>query len=122
MVNIANSIIEILSLKLKPGSRHIFDQLYKELSVPMLRRWNVDLLAFGPSQDAEDSYLVVRRYKDAADRQQSQDAFYNSEEWKQGPREQIMALIENYTAVVIPSNEMLIEGFRAITLLSHSPH
>ena len=80
----------------------------------MLKRWNVEVVAFGPSLHEEDTYLVVRRYKDLEDRQQSQDAFYGSDEWKQGPREQIMALVENYTTVIIPANNNLIAGFKMI--------
>jgi hypothetical protein len=68
MVNAATSIIEILCLSLKPGSRVAFHNLYMQLSLLMLKRWNVDVLAFGPSLHEEDSYLV-RRYKDLADRQ-----------------------------------------------------
>ena len=83
----------------------------------MLKRWNVEVLAFGPSLQEEDSYLVVRRYKDLTDRQQGQDAFYGSDEWKKGPREPIMGLIENYTSVVVPANKELIEGFKTINLL-----
>jgi hypothetical protein len=60
----------------------------------------------------------VRRYKDLADRQQSQDAFYGSNEWKQGPKEAIMALIENYTSVVLPANDTLITGLRFLNFIN----
>ncbi|SRR5258706_7224352 len=104
-------IIDILILNLKQGSRSAFDKLYKESALPLLKRWNVDVICFGPSLHEEDTYLVVRRYKDLADRQQSQDAYYGSDEWKLGPREQIMSLIQNYSTVVIPANDYLIDGF-----------
>jgi hypothetical protein len=52
----------------------------------MLQRWNVDVVAFGPSLHAEDSYYLIRSYASLEDRQQSQDAFYGSDEWKQGPQ------------------------------------
>ena len=91
-----------------------FYKLYTELSLPMLKRWNVDVLAYGPSFDKEDTYFVVRRYKDLAQRQQGQDAFYGSDEWKQGPRNVILSFIESYSSVVIPANDKLMEGFRMI--------
>lgn len=116
MENTSNGIIEILCLYLKPGTRVAFNKIYVDLSVPLQKKWNVDLLAFGPSLHDEDSYVVVRRYKDLADRQQSQDAFYGSNEWKKGPREPILAFIENFTSVVIPANESLIEGYKMINL------
>jgi len=34
--------------------------------------------------------------------QQSEDAFYSSNDWKKGPREPILALIENFTTIVLP--------------------
>jgi hypothetical protein len=114
-MNDNDGILDILILSLKPGCRFVFDKAYKELSLPMLRRWNVDVIAYGPSMQEEDTYLVVRRYKDIADRQQSQDAYYGSDEWKLGSREQIMSLIENYTSVVIPANKNLVEGFKILT-------
>ena len=114
MKNTTGGILDILILNLKPGTRPVFNKLYKELSLPLLKRWNVEVLAFGPSLHGEDTYLVVRRYQDLKDRQQSQDGYYGSDEWKQGPREQIMSLIEDYTTVVIPANDNLITGFKMI--------
>jgi len=81
-------------------------------------RCKVDILTFGPSLHDEDSYLVVRRYKNLADRQQSQDSFYGSDEWKRGPREAILALIEKYTTVVVPDNAALLEGLQLINLIT----
>lgn len=107
-------IIEIRSYNLKPGTGQAFHKLIMDESIPMLKRWNVDVLAFGPSLHDKDSYLLVRSYKDLTDRQQNQDAFYGSDEWMLGPREVIMALIENYTTVVMAVNDNLIEGLRII--------
>ncbi|MBS1654786.1 MAG: NIPSNAP family protein [Bacteroidetes bacterium] len=119
MKNLSKAVIEILSLQLKQGHGKIFDSLYKELSVPMLLRWNVDLLAYGPSLHDNDFYIVIRRYKGIEDRQFSQDAFYGSSEWKNGPREIILSHIENYTAVVVAENSLLLNGIMAIGNLDH---
>jgi hypothetical protein len=61
-------------------------------------------VAFGPSLHDEDSYFLIRSYKDLQNLQQSEDAFYSSEEWKKGPREAILSLILNYTTVVLPAD------------------
>jgi hypothetical protein len=116
MVNTSTGIIDILCLRLKPGTRIIFNKLYEQLSVPMLKRWKVDLIAYGPSLHEEDTYVVVRRYSNMAERKQSQDAYYESDEWKKGPRETILAFIDGYTSVVIPENVELVEGFRKMRL------
>jgi hypothetical protein len=52
----------------------------------------------------------MRAYASLEDRQQSQDAFYGSDEWKLGPREPILALIENYTSIVIEMEEATVSA------------
>jgi hypothetical protein len=37
------------------------------------------------------------------DRQKREDDFYESEDWQNGPRTAILALIENYATIVVPS-------------------
>jgi len=78
----------------------------------MLKRWNVDVVAYGPSRHDEDSYYLIRRYDSLAHREQSENAFYSSDEWRQGPREAIVALIENYTEVVLELDEATVQGLR----------
>jgi hypothetical protein len=78
----------------------------------MLKRWGVDVVACGPSLHDEDSYFLIRAYASLEDRQASQDAFYDSEEWRQGPRELILALIESYTSVVLEMDETTVQGLR----------
>lgn len=104
--------VEIRAYNLKPGARAEFDRLAREQAVPMLRRWGVDVVAFGPSPHDETSYFLIRAYADVADRQRSQDAFYGSDEWRAGPREAVLALIESYTSVVLALDDATIEGLR----------
>jgi hypothetical protein len=107
-----NHFVEIRSYNLKPGTRDEFHRLFIEEAFPMLKRWNVDVVAFGPSLHDEDSYYLIRRYNSLAHRQQSEDAFYGSEEWRQGPREAIIALIKNYTEIVLELDEVTVQGLR----------
>ena len=78
----------------------------------MLKHWNVDVVRYGASPHDEDSYYLMRAYASLEDRQQSQDAFYGSDEWKLGPREPIIALIENYTSIVIEMEESTVDALR----------
>ncbi|HEV8283919.1 MAG TPA: DUF4440 domain-containing protein [Chitinophagaceae bacterium] len=96
-----NKIIEIRSYNLKPGTRKDFHKLFLEQALPLLKKWNIEVMAFGPSIHDEDSYFLVRAYKNLSERQQKEDAFYGSEEWKKGPREAILAQIINYTTIVV---------------------
>jgi hypothetical protein len=104
--------VEIRSYNLKPGSRDEFHRLVTEQSMPMLERWQVDVVDYGPSLHDADSYFLIRAYDSLEDRQQSQDRFYGSEEWRQGPREPILALIESFTSVVLEMDEATVQGLR----------
>lgn len=107
-----NRIVEIRSYNLKPGTRGNFHQLFIEESLPMLKRWGVDVVAFGPSPHDDDSYYLIRAYQDLADRQRSQDQFYGSDEWRQGPREPLIAMIDTYTSVVLEVDAATLQGLR----------
>jgi len=102
-----SSIIEIRTYKLKKGSGAAFHRTVVEESLPMLQRWGVEVVAFGPSLDDEDSYVLIRAYPSLEERQRSQDAFYGSEEWRHGPREAIVSRIESDISVVLPAKSVL---------------
>lgn len=104
--------VEIRSYNLKPGTRDHLQQMMTEQALPMLARWNVDVVACGPSPHDQDSYYLIRAYSSLAAREQSQDAFYGSDEWRSGPREPILALIESYTSIVIEIDDATLQGLR----------
>lgn len=104
--------VEIRSYSLKPGVRDLFHELVVREAVPMLQRWKVDVVAYGPSLHDSDSYYLVRSYSSPEERQQSQDAFYGSDEWRNGPREAILASIESYTTVATWLDDDTVRGLR----------
>jgi hypothetical protein len=99
-------VIEIRTYKLKPGSGPAFHRLVVEESLPMLERWGVEVVAFGPSLDDEDAYVLIRAYASLDELQRSQDAFYGSDEWRNGPREAIVSRIESDFSVVLPKSAL----------------
>jgi len=107
-----NHLIEIRSYNLKPGTHDEFHRLFIEEAYPMLQRWKVDVVAYGPSLHDENSYYLIRRFDSLAHRDQSEDSFYGSDEWRQGPREAIIACIENYTEFVLELDEGTVQGLR----------
>ncbi len=107
-----NHLIEIRSINLKPGTRQEFHRLYIEEALPLLKRWNFDVVAHGPSLHDENSYYVIRRFEGLAQREQMEDAYYASDDWRQGPRERILALMENYMDVVLEVDEVTVRGLR----------
>src|SRR5262245_32731375 len=104
--------LEIRAYNLKPGTRDAFHRLVVEQSYPMLKRWRVDLVAFGPSLHDDNSYYLMRAYDSLDHRRESQDSFYGSPEWRQGPREAIVSLIESDTSVVLELDERTIDALR----------
>ena len=107
-----NHFIEIRSLNLKPNTREEFQRLFLEEAYPLLQRFHVDVVAYGPSLHAENSYYLMRRFDSLAQREQSEESFYGSDEWRKGPREAVLACIEHYTEFVVELDEVTINGLR----------
>jgi len=101
------AVAEIRSYTLKPGTRDSFHRLVLDYSLPMLKRWKIGVLGYGPSLQEDSSYYLVRVYPSLEARQRSEDAFYGSDEWKKGPREAIVSRIINYTTVIMPVDSLL---------------
>src|SRR5262245_41064424 len=112
MERLMSQIVEIRVYKLKPGTRDEFHRLVTEQAIPMLKRWQTDVVAYGPSLDEPDAYHLIRCYADVQDLRQRQDAFYGSAEWKQGPREPILALIDSFASTVIEVDDTTLRGLR----------
>ena len=107
-----SQFVEVRSYNLKPGSGGEFQRLFLEEAFALLRRWNVDVVAYGPSRHDETAYSLIRRFDSLSHRQESEDSFYGSDAWRNGPREQILALIESYTEIVLALKEATVDGLR----------
>lgn len=107
------TVVEIRSYNLKPGTRDRFHRTFLQEALPLLKRWNVDVVAYGPSLHDLDSYFLMRGFPGVDERQRSEDAFYGSDEWRNGPREAILADIESYTTIVVGVDPDTLRGLRA---------
>jgi hypothetical protein len=107
-----NHFVEIRSLDLKPGTRDEFHRLYIEEALPLLKRWNFAVVAYGPSLHDENSYYVIRHFESLAQREEMEDAYYASDDWRKSPREAMLALIENYTDIVLELDEGTVQRLR----------
>lgn len=72
----------------------------------MQRKWNIEVVAHGPSLHDENSYYVVRSFKNPEDRERLQNAFYNSDDWQKGPRTAILSKTEHLATVVVPDDAL----------------
>jgi len=105
-------LVEIRSYNLKPGTRGEFDRLVRE-TLPLLAKWEVDVVAYGPSAHDDNSYYLMRAFDNLDARRRSEDAFYGSSDWRDGPRERVLALIESYATVVLTLDAATVDGLRA---------
>jgi hypothetical protein len=105
-------LVEIRSYKLRPDTSASFHDAVSTQAVPMLRRWQTEVVSFGPSAHEPDTYFLVRAYDDLADLQARQDAFYGSPEWRDGPRETIIECIETHLSTVLWMTERSVEDLR----------
>ena len=104
--------VEIRSYNLETGTGEEFHRLMCEQTVPLLKKWAVDVVASAPSAHDECSYYLLRAYDSLEHRARSQGELYSSPEWKDGPREAVLALIDHYTSVVIEMDEAMVEALR----------
>lgn len=107
-----NHIVEIRSLNLKPDTREEFHRLLMEESIPLQKRSNIDVVVHGPSLHDEYSYYVIRSFDSLTHREQSEDTFYSSDGWRQGPGEAMLTLIESYTDIVRELDDVTVQGLR----------
>ncbi|MET3130843.1 hypothetical protein AAKU55_001101 [Oxalobacteraceae bacterium GrIS 1.11] len=107
-----NSVIEIRSYQLKAGMTQQFHRIMQEQSLPLLLAAGTDVLAAKPSLHAPDAYALIRAYPSLTERGHSQDEFYTSGAWLQGPRDALMACIDHYTTVVMDADGAIIDALR----------
>jgi hypothetical protein len=105
-------VVEIRTYTLHQGSAGEYDRLFRDVALPMLERRGIDVVAAGPSLGDAKGYYLIRAFDDLDHRQRSEDDFYGSAEWRQGPREPILALIESYADLVLVLDEPTIDGLR----------
>jgi ketosteroid isomerase-like protein len=107
-----SQVVEIRSYNLKPGTRERFHHLVLTEALPLLRRWDFDVVGYGRSRHDQDSYYLMRAFPGLEERERTEGAFYGSQEWRQGPREAILACIESYATVVVGIDQATLRGLR----------
>src|SRR5262245_43038005 len=110
----ASRIVEIRSYNLKPGTRQRYHERLVREALPLLERWKVDVVSYGPSGHDDDSYYLMRAYTSLAERQRSEDAFYGSDEWKNGLRSAVLADIDSYATIVLNVDGQTLDGLRKL--------
>jgi hypothetical protein len=100
-------IIEIRIYKLKENLSQTFNKVFTEQSLPMMKRWEINIVDCGFSLIDKESFYLIRNYESIEQRKESQDAFYGSEEWISGPEKELMNCIDTYNTTVIENSILL---------------
>ena len=73
----ARIVLEIRTYRLKAGTSDAFHQLVVEQSVPLLRRFGIEVVRFGSSEQNEmgvEEYILIHAFRSHAERTQQRRA------------------------------------------------
>jgi hypothetical protein len=97
----AEPVLDVRTYKLVPNGGKEFDRIFRERALPMLHRFRIEVVGYGPSLDDGDLYCLMRAFPSATRRNEQLDAFYGSDEWRQKHRAEVLALVETYHTVLL---------------------
>lgn len=114
-------ILELRVYTLKPGVRDAFHAQFVRDSLPMLQRARIDVVAFGPSLHDRDSYYLLRTFGSIEQRDRAEVSFYDSPEWREGPRDTVLAAIQTYSTAVVHVDHAILKGLRTMSTSAATP-
>ncbi|MBS7808857.1 NIPSNAP family protein [Variovorax sp. PCZ-1] len=105
-------LLEIRTYRLKPGTLEAFHEAMHNLAVPMIRSAGMDVVAYGKSDHEEETYFLIRAYKNREALEAEQAAFYGSSRWREGPRAALVDRIETYVNTLVWLSAQGVEDLR----------
>lgn len=105
-------LVEIRTYKLKSGAAARFVAVFQD-ALPLVRESGMDVVAFGRSDHEYESFYLIRAYNDRAHLEAQQNAFYSSDAWRSGPREALIACLDDYLNTLIWLSEQSVEDLRS---------
>ncbi|QQG29572.1 NIPSNAP family protein [Pectobacterium carotovorum] len=104
--------VEILQYTLRKGTGTAFHAIMQEISVPLHRRHGIDVVSFGNSLHDPDCYYLIRAFDSAEKMAAVLNDFYASDDWRSGPREDIIRSIGTSIKTVMNLPSESVEGLR----------
>lgn len=105
-------VVEIILYQLKPGAGQKFHQIMAKVSVPLHQNAGLEILAYGHSLHCENDYFLIRVFDCLEQMTVSQNNFYQSDEWQNGPRSEIVDSIKSSAKSVLLVNEFAINALK----------
>jgi len=107
-------LLEIRTYRLKPGTLEAFHDAVHTKAVPMLKAKGMDVVAYGKSDHEEETYYLVRSFTNRESLEREQAAFYGSNDWRSGPRSELVNRIETYMNTLIFASESAVASMREL--------
>jgi hypothetical protein len=104
-------LVEIRTYRLKPGMAGRFEAAMQS-ALPLVRASGMDVVAFGRSDHEHESFHLIRAYVDRAQLEAQQHAFYSSAAWREGPRENLVACLDDYLNTLLWLSPAAIDELR----------
>jgi hypothetical protein len=108
------AVLDVRTYELVAGAGTDFHALARDRAVPMLKRYGIRVVAYGPSADDEDMYYLVRAFDSRRMREQQLTFFYRSEEWLRDYEPAVLRLIRSYHVAVIELSAAVADSLAAV--------
>ena len=106
-------LIEVRTYRLKPDCAGRFVNAVR-VALPLVRsHGGMDVVAFGRSDHEEESFFLIRAFDSREQLVAQQDAFYGSEEWRQGPRQALVDCLDTYLNTLLWLPDEAVDALRA---------
>ncbi|HJQ00458.1 MAG TPA: hypothetical protein VJ851_02555 [Jatrophihabitans sp.] len=109
MTEPADRLLEIRLFTLHPGTREEFHRISRDGTIPMMRRFDIEVIAFGPCLNNDDGYYLLRGFDSEEDRVVRSQAIYATEEWEQNYDKPVGDMIAGYQTAVLPRSAELLD-------------
>jgi hypothetical protein len=100
-------VLEIRLFTVKPGTREEFHRISAEGTVPLMRKCDIDVVAFGPSLNNEDGYYLIRAFDSEEHRSSHSQVLYTVPEWEEFDKP-VGDLIVDYHTTVVPTSRQAV--------------
>lgn len=106
-------IIEVRTYRAEPGARERLLDLLRARAFPLQRELGMTVLGPFPSTEDEVTFVWLRGFPDEVSRGPLKAAFYEGDDWLGGLQDQAMAMLDDYSAVVVEDSAGLLESWCA---------
>lgn len=106
-----STFVEIIVYRLKAGTGSVFHEIMLNESIPLHRGAGIRVIDSRQSVTDPDCYCLVRAFDSLTAVEDSQERFYASAAWREGPRQRIVDCIETASKAVLEMPESQVNAW-----------